>query len=94
MTFDEFVASLSGETAPDGLNTVQQALWEDANGNWERAHALVQDDTTTEGAWVHAYLHRKEGDLRNASYWYGRCGKPVCQDALEKEWERIVRALL
>lgn len=94
MTFEDFSSSLSEATPPDGLNPVQQALWEDAKGNWERAHQLVQDERTTEAAWVHAYLHRKEGDLANASYWYGRCGRPVCSDALDKEWERIVRAVL
>jgi len=94
MTYEEFRASISQSDPPKGLTKVQQALWEDGRGNWERAHELVQDDASTEAEWVHAYLHRKEGDLSNASYWYRRCGRPVCTDALEKEWERIVRAVL
>lgn len=94
MTYEEFRASIAKSDPPAGLTRIQRALWEDAKGNWSRAHELVQDDASTEAEWVHAYLHRKEGDLGNASYWYNRCGRPVCTDALEKEWERIVRAVL
>ena len=94
MTFDEFKASLGKDEPPHGLSSEQRALWEDRKGNWEQAHVLVQDEASTEAAWVHAYLHRREGDLSNAAFWYRRCGKPVCSDALEKEWERIARALL
>lgn len=94
MTYDEFKASLDDSEAPSGLSPEQQALWEDGKGNWERAHELVQDEGSTEAAWIHAYLHRREGDLSNAAYWYSRCGRPVCDDALAKEWERIVKALL
>lgn len=94
MTFDEFRASITDEEAPSGLDLMQQALWEDARGNWERAHELVQNEGSTEAQWIHAYLHRKEGDLTNAAYWYRRCGKPVADDDLENEWERITRALL
>lgn len=94
MTFSEFKASLKKSIPPDGLSPEQRALWEDGKGNWEEAHNLVQDESSTEAAWVHAYLHRREGDLSNASYWYRRCGKPVCTDTLAKEWERIARALL
>ena len=94
MTFDEFRASIADDEPPADLNGYQRALWEDARGNWAAAHELVQDETTTEAAWIHAYLHRKEGDLANAGYWYRRCEMPVCEDPLEVEWERIVRAIL
>ena len=93
MTYEEFRESLQKETAPPGLDAELQALWEDARGNWEAAHRLVQDENTTESAWVHAYLHRKEGDLGNAGYWYRRCSKPTCDAPLDEEWERIARAL-
>ena len=94
MTYEDFRASLTNDVMPAGLDPALEAMWEDGRGNWEAAHRLVQDESTTEGAWVHAYLHRKEGDLANAGYWYRRCGKAVCADPLSDEWERIVRALI
>ena len=93
MTYDEFSTSLQHDSAPKGIDHALQALWEDDRGNWEAAHRLVQDESTMEAAWVHAYLHRKEGDLANAGYWYRRCGQPVCADPLSQEWEQLVRAL-
>jgi dihydrofolate reductase len=63
-------------------------------GDWKRAHESAQQDEGIEGAWVHAYLHRKEGDQGNAAYWYNRAGKPVCHEPLDAEWLRIARALL
>ena len=71
-----------------------QALWRAAKDDWDGAHALVQDETSAEAAWVHAYLHRVEGDLGNAGYWYRRAGKPVAKSALDKEWAEIAAALL
>lgn len=94
MTFDEFKSTLHDESPPPGLSPLQRALWEDGRGNWEGAHALVQDEGSAEAAWIHAYLHRKEGDLANADYWYRRCNRSVCEDRLEEEWEHITRALL
>ena len=69
-------------------------MWEDAKGHWSAAHAIVQDIDDQTGSWIHAYLHRKEGDLGNAGYWYRRAGKPVAHDTLDDEWTRIVSALL
>lgn len=94
MTYDEFKASLANDVAPVELSPYLRALWEDARGNWAQAHELVQAEMDTEAAWIHAYLHRKEGDLANADYWYHRCEMPVCDQSLELEWERIARALL
>lgn len=94
MTLREFEDSLVQKRPPDEMTPEQKALWFDWNGDWEAAHTLVQDEHNEESAWVHAYLHRKEGDLQNASYWYRRCGRPVCMDALDRERERITRALL
>lgn len=71
-----------------------RALWLDRKGLWGDAHAEVQDDESTAGAWVHAYLHRKEGDQGNARYWYGRAGRDVCALSAEQEWAAIASALL
>jgi len=93
VTFDEFNASLKN-AAPPRMVPLLQALWHDARGDWSRAHELAQDIDDTNGAWVHAYLHRKEGDLANARYWYRRARKLEATDSLEDEWLRIVAALL
>lgn len=94
MTLDEFKATLSGATPPGGLSPALVALWHDAKGDWAAAHRVAQDVDDERGAWVHAYLHRKEGDASNASYWYRRAGQPVARGTLEQEWEAIVTALL
>ena len=70
------------------------ALWHDARGDWNEAHRIAQDVDDVNGAWVHAYLHRKEGDLGNAGYWYRRANQPIASDALTLEWERIAAFLL
>lgn len=93
MTFDEFQAATRQDVEPD-LPPLLRALWHDARGRWDRAHSLAQDVETRDGAWVHAYLHRREGDLGNAGYWYRRAGRPVCTADLTDEWADIARALL
>jgi hypothetical protein len=92
MTLDEFEATL--KSTPPRLPPLLLALWHDANGDWDKAHTLAQDVNDPRGAWVHAYLHRKEGDLGNASYWYRRANQPIATDSLDDEWTRIVSALL
>lgn len=72
--------------------TLLDALKLDKAGNWEEAHTLAQQVETPDGYWLHAYLHRKEGDLGNAGYWYQRAGKPIAEDTLEAEWERLYKA--
>lgn len=94
MTLAEFRASLSAASPPAGVPEVLRALWHDARGDWETAHAIAQDVTDVSGAWVHAYLHRKEGDLANAGYWYRRAGKPESRAPLAGEWAEIVESLL
>lgn len=94
MTLDEFKASLDTATAPPDLGNALAALWQDAKGEWDAAHELAQSVSDADGAWVHAYLHRKEGDLNNASYWYRRAGKDRPDGALASEWEQIAAALL
>ena len=71
-----------------------QSLAHDYQGDWVAAHDLLQEDTSADGNWVHAYLHRKEGDLFNAEYWYRRANKPVCKQSLSDEWDAIVKSLL
>ena len=89
-----FRASLSAAAPAPDLAPPLAALWWAAKGDWERAHRLVQDEDTQDAAWVHAYLHRVEGDLGNAGYWYRQAGKPAAKDTLEAEWERIASAMI
>jgi hypothetical protein len=94
MDVKSFRDSASGDAPPANLAPPLQALWKALKGDWDGAHALVQDETSAEAAWVHAYLHRVEGDLGNAGYWYRRAGKPVAKAALDDEWAEIAAALL
>ena len=94
MTLEEFRASLEGEAPRIGLSAPVAALWWDAKGDWSRAHALVDELETVDGMAVHAYLHRKEGSLENADYWYARAGRTFHRPALEDEWEALVEGLL
>jgi hypothetical protein len=89
-----FRDSLAVATPPEGLGRALQALWWEAKGDWDRAHTLAQADEGAAGDWVHAYLHRKEGDAGNAGYWYRRAGKPASGAPLAEEWSAIVAALL
>jgi len=93
MTIEEFKATLAS-TEPPAVAPLLLALWHDARGDWDAAHRVAQDIDDKSGAWVHAYLHRKEGDLGNAGYWYRRAGQPVATDSLDAEWARIAAALL
>jgi hypothetical protein len=93
MEIAAFRESLSGSAPPSGIGPSLEALWWDAKGDWERAHALVQNDPGADAAWVHAYLHRREGDLANAAYWYRRATRPLETGALEAEWTAIATAL-
>jgi len=86
-------ASLSDAAPPSSLSPPLAALWWAAKGDWDAAHRIVQDESSQDAAWVHAYLHRVEGDLGNAGYWYRQAGQPVAKDSLEAEWQRIVEAL-
>ena len=94
MTPGDFTESVGKPVPPPGLSGPVQALWWAAKGDWEKAHTLVMSDETAEAAWVHAYLHRLEGDLPNARYWYRVAAKPEAQGAIEEEWNNIVGALL
>jgi hypothetical protein len=94
MTLSDFRATLSETAPPDSLPAALRALWHDAKGDWDRAHAVVQDEESADAAHVHAYLHRKEGDLGNARYWYRRAGHPEATASLDDEWAAIVEELL
>ena len=88
-----FDASLAQGAPPAEFSVPMQALWHAAKDEWDRAHELAQSDDSPDAAWVHAHLHRIEGDLSNAAYWYKRAGKPDCGDPLEVERAAIAAAL-
>src|ERR1043166_6210021 len=97
MSLEEFQQSIGRDAAPPAsLSLPAQALWHDARGDWDRAHQCAQDDHGRDGSWEHAYLHRKEGDLGNAGYWYARAARkmPAQSVTLETEWAELARALL
>jgi hypothetical protein len=89
MTIAEFEAAEAGEFDGPLL-----ALWWDGKGDWKRAHEIAQDVAGADGAWVHAYLHRREGDVGNAAYWYRVAGRGVATGDFRREWEGIVGELL
>jgi hypothetical protein len=94
MDLNGFKQSMNEATPPASLSHALQALWWDAKGDWDKAHEHAQAQDDAAGAWVHAYLHRKEGDASNAGYWYRRAGKPHATVSLDDEWADIAAALL
>ena len=94
MNPDEFSASVAAEVPPTNISAPLAALWWDAKGDWTRAHALVDELETEDGMAVHAYLHRKEGSVANADYWYGRAGRTFHRPTLEAEWAALVEGML
>jgi hypothetical protein len=95
MTYDQFINSLSQTAPPQGTSALLQALWYDANKNWEAAHNIAQSQEGTKAYdRLHAYLHRVEGDTWNAGYWYRRAGTDVFKGSLKEEWDFLVNSLL
>jgi hypothetical protein len=94
MTLKDFRNSLKQSTLPKGISELLKALWYDGRGDWNTAHAIAQEIYTSDGSWVHAYLHRKEGDIANASYWYQKAGKPRPNHSLEEEWQQLAEIFL
>jgi hypothetical protein len=89
-TLTEFKASLNQEQPPGELSARLKSLWYDGKGDWHRAHAQVDHLDDRESAWVHAYLHRKEGDIGNADYWYSKARQTRPNVSLDEEWEQLV----
>ena len=94
MNLQEFKSSVAQEAPPAGMDLALQAMWYEAKGDWDTAHGLIQQKDDQTGAWVHAYLHRQEGDQLNANYWYSRAGRTAPDQSLEQEWEGITTTLL
>jgi hypothetical protein len=85
--------TLAEDRPPASLTPPLAALWWDAKGDWAKAHGCVDSEDGADAAWAHAYLHRKEGDLGNAGYWYRRAGRPMPSVSLEQEWAEVVAGL-
>jgi hypothetical protein len=94
MDLQNFQQSLKNDIPPAEASVYLQALWYDGKGDWEKSHELIQDLPDKDAAWIHAYLHRKEGDVWNADYWYRKAGRKRPSVALEEEWEQIAEALM
>ncbi len=94
MNASEFRESTREQIPPDGLTAPLAALWWDAKGEWTQAHGLVDELESKDAMAVHAYLHRKEGALSNAEYWYARAGREFHRRELSDEWEALVTGLL
>ncbi|MEX6690416.1 hypothetical protein QTN47_23090 [Danxiaibacter flavus] len=91
---EDFKQSLSFNQPPAGLNVYLESLWYDGKGNWDRSHEVIQDVPDKTASWIHAYLHRKEGDIWNADYWYGKAGRTRPAVSLDNEWETLVEYCL
>jgi hypothetical protein len=94
MTFEQFQSSLTQAAPPAELRGLLLALWLDKKGDFQGAHAIAQEVDDADGARVHAYLHREEGDESNARYWYRQASAPAGSGSLGAEWEALVRRFL
>lgn len=94
MNYTEFRNSLSGDTPPEKIGDLLLALWHEGRGDWDKAHDIVQDIQTSDASWIHAYLHRREGDAGNAAYWYQRAGRKFPHISMDEEWEVLVKNYL
>ena len=94
MKFAAFEKSLKNASPPAEFSDALKALWYEKKGGWEKAHEYAQEDDSKAGSWVHAYLHRKEGDVSNARYWYSIAGEKFPSVSLDAEWEAMVRVFL
>jgi hypothetical protein len=94
MDVSGYAATLDSDAPPSDVSPPLMALWWAKKGDWEKAHRLVMGDDSRAAAWVHAYLHRVEGDTGNAGYWYRQAQKPAATTALDAEWSAIVADML
>ena len=93
VTYDEFDKTLKGQAPNAGIEGVLEALWYEKNGDWDKAHRTVQEIPSSIGSAVHAYLHRREGDIGNARYWYGRADRKEFRGPLDEEWEALAKEI-
>ena len=94
MTYDQFLDSVGAAAPPDDVSETLTSLWWDKKGDWDRAHSIAQSIPTAQGSAVHAYLHREEGDMWNADYWYSRAGRQRPSIPLEQEWQQLVEEMI
>lgn len=97
MTAEELARSAANDSVPPAAASLEaRTLWYARTGKWDAAHDLCQDIPGNAGSWIHAWLHREEGDLGNAGYWYARAGKPIPPKdlTLEQEWMAIASELV
>ena len=94
MTFDDYLNSIEDDRPSARLSETLKSLWWDKKGDWDTAHAIAQEIPTEQGSAVHAYLHREEGVLWNADYWYSRAGRQRPDIPLEEEWKRLVEEMI
>ncbi len=94
MSYEEFVETIEGNEPPEGLSEPLRSLWWDRKGDWDKAHSIAQEIPTVQGSVVHAYLHREEGVLWNAEYWYSRAGRKRPEIPLQEEWTLLVEEML
>ena len=94
MTLEEYIKSIEADRPPSGISETLRSLWWDKKGDWDRAHSIAQDIPSVQGSAVHAYLHREEGVLWNADYWYTRAGRTRPDVALDIEWQQLVDEMI
>jgi len=94
MNLHDFISSTSQPHPPEEISVYLTSLWHDAKGNWEKAHDVIQELEDKTASWIHAYLHRKEGDLWNADYWYSKAGRKRPSVSLEEEWKDISASVI
>ncbi len=92
--FDDFVKTIKNDSPAEDISLYLKALWYDANADWEASHNIVQDLNDNNASWIHAYLHRKEGDSFNADYWYNKAGKSRPAGTFKEEWDNLVKYFL
>jgi hypothetical protein len=93
-SFKDFEQSLNTSAPLPELSIYLQSLWYDGKGDWNKAHTIIQDIEDKNASWIHAFLHRKEGDISNADYWYSRAGRKRPDISLREEWEDIVKTFI
>ena len=94
MTLEEYIKSIEADRPPSGISETLRSLWWDKKGDWDRAHSIAQDIPSVQGSAVHAYLHREEGVIWNADYWYTRAGRTRPDVTLDIEWQQLVDEML